>query len=384
MFVELYTTVLILCGAVAMLLALLRTRKIFKLLVNSRYRRDWWILSILMLLFLFGYFVTIVLVFKQAGSILPLLTGVIFFFGALFVYFVVRIGHLTIADLEATTISRNELDELVKQRTKELDEANACLAKLDAAKTDFISVISHELRTPLTIVKGYAQILNRRPLLADDEEAKNLFKGVLTGVERLQSVVASILDLARIESDALCLHRTPESLAEIIESTVVEFGQALEDRHLSVKMQRLQFLPSVYVDHDLIQKLFRQLILNAIKYTPDGGSIRLTGDVVDNGAPRSAVKIEIADSGIGIAEQNQQAIFEKFFQTGPVMLHSSGSTEFKAGGPGLGLAIAKGIVRAHGGDISVESGGYDEQRCPGSRFYVQLPLDKVDVEKNIN
>ena len=376
MLLELFTPVLIFCGAVAMLLALLRTRKILTLLTNSRCRRDWQSLSILMLLFLLGYLAAVVLVLKGAAVILSLLLGVIFFFGALFVYLVVRTGHLTIADLEETTVSRQDLEQIVKQRTKELDEANERLAKLDAAKTDFISVISHELRTPLTIVKGYTQILNRRPLLAADKEAKALFRGVLAGVERLQGVVACILDLTRIESGALCLQKTPASFAEIIECTAVEFGNVLEERRLTLTMERLQDLPIVSVDPDLICKAFHQLIMNAIKYTPDGGAIRLTGEVVDNGAP-PAIKIEIRDTGIGIAKQNQQAIFDKFFQTGPVMLHSSGSTKFKAGGPGLGLAIAKGIVAAHDGDLWVESDGYDEETSPGSRFYVQLPMAEV-------
>lgn len=371
---ELFTPTLILCGAVVMFLALLRTLKILKLLIKSRYRRDWQSLSLLMLLFLLGYLGAIVLVINDAGVMLSLLTGIVFFFGALFVFLVVRTGHLTIADLEETTISKNELEDVVQERTKELNEANTHLEKLDAAKTDFISVISHELRTPLTIVKGYTQILNKRPLLAGDEEAKNLFKGVLSGVDRLQGIVAGILDMTRIENDALYLQKTPESVADLIESVAVEFQKALEDRRLSLTMERLQNLPTVSVDHDLICKAFRHLILNAIKYTPDGGVIHISGEAVDNGAPQSAVRIEIKDTGIGIDKQHQSAIFDKFYQTGPVMLHTSGNTQFKAGGPGLGLAIAKGIVLAHDGAVRVESDSYDEESCPGSRFYVQLPL----------
>ncbi len=377
---ELFTPVLILCGGVAMLLAMLRTRKILKLLVNSRYRRDWQSLALLMLLFLAGYVAAIVLVLKDAGVVLSLLLGIIFFFGALFVYLVVRTGHLTIADLEETTISKNELDGVVKERTKELDEANARLEKLDAAKTDFISVISHELRTPLTIVKGYTQILNKRPLLAEDGEAKNLFKGVLSGIDRLQGVVAGILDLTRIENDALHLEKSPASLAEIIEATAVKFGGALEERNLILTMEHLAELPQAAVDPDWLCKAFYQLLVNAIKYTPDGGRIRVSGELVDNGKSQSAVQFEISDSGIGIAPQNQQLIFDKFYQTGPVMLHSSGITKFKAGGPGLGLAIAKGIVEAHGGKVWVESDGYDEERCPGSRFFVRLPLLPAESE----
>jgi signal transduction histidine kinase len=82
----------------------------------------------------------------------------------------------------------------------------------------------------------------------------------------------------------------------------------------------------------------------------------------------------IGDTGIGIDPRQQELIFGKFYQTGELVLHSSGKTKFKGGGPGLGLAIARGVVDAHGGYVWVESPGYDEEKCPGSRFFVRLPL----------
>ncbi len=121
-------------------------------------------------------------------------------------------------------------------------------------------------------------------------------------------------------------------------------------------------------------KVFYHLIVNAIKYTPDGGRITVTGCMTKTLEMGDVVQIEITDSGIGIAPEDQQLIFEKFYQTGKLSLHSSGVTKFAGGGPGLGLAIAKGIVVAHEGKIWVESPGYDETYCPGSRFFVQLPL----------
>jgi signal transduction histidine kinase len=115
--------------------------------------------------------------------------------------------------------------------------------------------------------------------------------------------------------------------------------------------------------------------MNAIKYTPDGGHICINARITNDEPEYAEVEVVVTDTGIGIAPQHHELIFEKFYQTGEVMLHSSGKTKFKGGGPGLGLAIARGIVEAHEGRIWVESPGYDETTFPGSKFYVRLPVD---------
>jgi signal transduction histidine kinase len=96
--------------------------------------------------------------------------------------------------------------------------------------------------------------------------------------------------------------------------------------------------------------------------------------VVDDQSTGLEVEVQVRDTGIGIAPEHLDLVFEKFFQSGEVLLHSSGKTKFKGGGPGLGLAIARGIAKAHGGYIWVESPGHDEATCPGSTFFVRLPI----------
>jgi signal transduction histidine kinase len=148
----------------------------------------------------------------------------------------------------------------------------------------------------------------------------------------------------------------------------------------------LEALPLIQADPDLLWKVFYQLVINAIKYTPDGGAITVSGTEItplpsfdyaqdaQEGPGARSVEIVVSDTGIGIDPAHHELIFEKFYQTGPVAFHSSGKTKFKGGGPGLGLAIARGIVIAHNGRIWVESQGYDEAHCPGSQFHVRLPL----------
>jgi signal transduction histidine kinase len=124
----------------------------------------------------------------------------------------------------------------------------------------------------------------------------------------------------------------------------------------------------IYVDHARLMQAIRNIINNAIKFTPDSGTIAIDGRTLSG-----FIELTIKDTGIGISHDDQAIIFEKFGQLGRVDLHSSGKTKFKGGGPGLGLPIARGILEAHGGSIWVESPGYDEKSCPGSTFHVMIP-----------
>ena len=120
------------------------------------------------------------------------------------------------------------------------------------------------------------------------------------------------------------------------------------------------------------------LLMNAIKYTPDGGKISISGYFVEKGDdryPPGGVEIIVSDTGIGIDPRFKDLIFTKFYQTGELALHSSGKTKFKGGGPGLGLAIVRGIIQAHGGRVWADSPGYDEEKNPGSHFHVILPVN---------
>lgn len=264
------------------------------------------------------------------------------------------------------------LEAKVARRTQALQEAYSRLEKLDKTKTDFITIASHELLTPLTIVNLNAQQFLDDPQIRNHPPYAEWARGIDKGVMRLQEVIGSLLDVARIDSEALRLQYAPLDLPFLLRQVINQFRVPLAERKLTVQLGPMAELPEIEADHEALQKVFYQLIMNAVKYTPDGGEIVINGRSTLH-HHRPAIEITIADSGIGIDPAAQPFIFDKFFQTGEVMLHSSGKTKFKGGGSGLGLAIVQGIVEAHNGRVWVESDGLDETNCPGSRFHVVLP-----------
>jgi signal transduction histidine kinase len=263
----------------------------------------------------------------------------------------------------------------LQQRTIELERANRTLAQMDQTKSSFIQVAAHELRTPLTLLSGYTQILQTKA--KDYPDLEGISQGLLEGSARMQEVVNSMLDISRIDSKMLKALPDKTSLTAILKRVEKTFQAAWKERKLAFSTAGISELPLVYADPDLLYKLLYHLVMNAIKYTPDGGTITLRGRVLE---AEGEVEVCIQDTGIGIDPQHQELIFEKFYQTGEVQLHSSGRTKFKGGGPGLGLAIARGIVEAHGGRIWVESPGHDEETLPGSCFYMRLPLQAEVAE----
>ncbi len=268
-----------------------------------------------------------------------------------------------------------DLEGLVQQRTLDLQKTYAQLERLDKAKSDFVEMASHELRTPLTVVQGYSQMLLDEPLIKNDARHILLVNGILSGVHRLLEIIESLLDVAKIDNRVLALYPTPIPIQALIQSIYDKLVQEASERRIHIS-QNLAGLPPIQADVDGLRKVFYHVIVNAIKFTPDGGSVSISGRIVETGyqgLPCPGIEIVVQDTGIGIDPQHHELIFYKFFSTEKVSLHSSGKTKFKGKGTGLGLSIAKGIVDAHRGKIWVESSGYNEQDCPGSQFHILLP-----------
>ncbi len=259
----------------------------------------------------------------------------------------------------------------------ELSLAYRQLSRLDRAKSDFIALASHELRTPLTLVTGYTQMLIEETNGSDNDSMEMIVDGLSEGTERLAGVVERIVDLAEIESQTLQLYFVTVPVELLVSEVVAEFRPALAQRQIRLHYADLDHSLDIQLDYVAIAKVFRHLIMNAIKFTPDGGEICISIAALPTGYEElvePCVQFTVADTGIGIDGPHRTRVFEKFHQTGEISLHSSGSVKFLGGGPGLGLAIVKGIVEAHRGRVWVESPGRDTQACPGSRFQVVLPI----------
>ena len=269
------------------------------------------------------------------------------------------------------------MERMVSQRVDELNRAYTTLEKLDKNKSTFIQVAAHELRTPLTVIKGYLGMIRSNQYIQENETLLMAVDGVMQGTNRLHQIVNSMLDASRLESQVIEPHLEKLSVAPMLRMLQKEFGQDLEKRSIKLNLaENLSEFPPIMVDPELMQKAFNNVVVNAIKYTPDGGSVFISVESVKDERLGPCAEISIKDTGIGIDPENLDIIFEKLYQLGKVELHSSGRSTFKGGGPGLGLAIAAGIVKAHSGKVWAESPGYDEETMPGSTFFIRLPFPK--------
>jgi signal transduction histidine kinase len=277
----------------------------------------------------------------------------------------------------------NTFDEMTKNlqlRTRQLEETNQMLEQMDRTKMRFIQVAAHELRTPLTVVRGYAQLTKMKTV--GNEDIAQLTTAIFDGTTRMTEVIDSMLDVSRIDSNLLEVVPATAQINLLIEKVQRVFKPALEERQLCFHMEGLANLPMIHADDDLLYKLFYHVIGNAIKYTPDGGKITVSGQTIEEASASSEIEIAVQDTGIGIDPRHQELVFQKFYQTGEVLLHSSSKTSFKGGGPGLGLAIARGIVNAHHGRIWIQSPGHNEETNPGTTVYMRLPLNGCVHENN--
>ncbi len=262
-----------------------------------------------------------------------------------------------------------DMESRVAYISSELQQTQQKLEKLDRSKSNFISVAAHELKTPLTLIEGYTAMLGDLLPKESDSAPRTLIQGIHTGIRRLREIVDDMIDVSLIDNNLLSLNLQPLWVNRIIELLLEELKSSLADRNQNVDFRAFPGSEELlFADPERIYQAFKNVIINAIKFTPDEGTITIDGRVLPG-----FVEVTIADTGIGISVEDQATIFEKFEQVGEISLHSSGKTKFKGGGPGLGLAIARGIIDAHGGAIWVESPGYDEENCPGSTFHILLP-----------
>ncbi len=259
-----------------------------------------------------------------------------------------------------------------------LEEAKEQMEKLDEVKTDFVTIASHELRTPLAQVRGYTDImdaLNEGGAL-DQDKMSGLVGNLRKATERMEELIAAMLDVSQLDVNAMNLHFTQTSLESVMRMAIEPLTDAIKQRKLTLAARGLRGLPIVQADLQRLVQAFRNIVVNAIKFTPDGGKIDITAalEAAQHPGEQEHVLITIKDTGVGIEKENLELIFRKFYRAYDPGLHSTGTYKFMGAGPGLGLTIAQGVIEGHGGKIWAESPGHNMQTCPGSTFYIRLAI----------
>lgn len=275
------------------------------------------------------------------------------------------------------------LVERLENKINELESANKRLRELDRLKSDFIIMVSHELRTPLTLLSGYAHLLDEQVKQNSGETLPaemilGVAEGLNLGINRMRDVVNEIIKVARIASGTLDLALGPVRLSEVVTDVYEEYQEVCAKRNLNIQIGDLSRLPIVQGDGEQLKSAIYHIFSNAIKYTPDGGSIFVVGRAVGD-----TVDLIVQDTGIGVPDSEHRRIFDQFYTLGSIEHHSTSKFAFQGGGLGLGLAIVKGIVEAHNGRVWVESERRDVEQFPGSTFHILLPIERVRQVANL-
>jgi len=257
-------------------------------------------------------------------------------------------------------VENAQLYEKIRETAKQLSRANERLLELDKLKDEFVGVASHELRTPMTAIKGFIWMVleGKGGKLASKQ--KYYLGKASEGVERMLNLINDMLDVSRIESGAMKLEKVKGSLPELVNEVISELRVKAEGKGLSLAFQEPQSaVPDLLFDPGKIREVLVNLVGNAIKYT-DSGEVTVSVEKGDDGF----VITTVSDTGRGISPDDLGKLFKKFGR-----LDNSFVTTAESGGTGLGLYIAKSLVEAHGGKITVES-----ELGKGSAFRFTLPV----------
>jgi len=258
---------------------------------------------------------------------------------------------------EALQQSNRQLEQRVQERTIELQRALSKLSQLNELKSNFISNISHELRTPLTHMKGYLSIFvegGLGPLTSQQEEALEV---VMRSEGRLEKLIEDLIQFSLAARSELSLNLTDTNITELILATLSRVKRQAKIKEINLHTSFPSTIPLVRIDPEKIAWVLHQLLDNAIKFTHKGGHV-----IIEATSEKKMVTLRVTDSGIGIAPERLNELFEPFHQ-----LDSSDTRRY--GGVGLGLALARRIVEAHGSTIRVHS-----KLGQGTRFEFPLPI----------
>ena len=248
-------------------------------------------------------------------------------------------------DSRVSIKSKDELGQLAKSlnaMADELQQQIEDLKKMDTIRTDFVANVSHELKTPLTLIKGYIETLEGKTL--DDKEKSRRFVAIIKEhADRLENIINDLLSLSELELSRDCLTKVRLDVKTLIDDIALGFEHSLDAKHLTLNVDDRGDDFKIEADRDKIERVFVNLIDNAIKYTETGGRIDIS--IREDS---ESVTVIVQDNGIGIGREHIGRVFERFYR-----VDKARSREL--GGTGLGLGIAKHIVLAHHGQICIES-----------------------------
>jgi signal transduction histidine kinase len=246
------------------------------------------------------------------------------------------------------------------QKVDQLARTNLELFESNRIKSDFLATMSHELRTPLNSIIGFSDVLLSSAALT--EKQRRWVDNIQSSGKQLLVIVNDVLDLSKIEAGQIQLHPESFGLAEVSESLIAAFRPAAEKKNIDLKQQIALDLPPLYQDAGKLRQILNNLLSNAIKYTPEGGRVVLKAD-----AAGDQVVIQVIDTGVGIAPEDQERIFEKFRQAANPL-----TREYE--GSGLGLSIVRELAKMLGGDVSLQS-----ELGRGSTFTLKVPIRLANV-----
>lgn len=230
---------------------------------------------------------------------------------------------------------------------------------LEESRREFVANVSHELRTPLTTIKSYAEALDDGAL--EDSQLAGRFVGVIRSeTERMIRLVTDLLHLSRLDSREAQLRYQETDVAEMLEEVADRFSFQLRQKRISIGTVVRKGVTTAWLDRDQIDQVLGNVVSNALKYTPEGGSIEMTA----GSTPEGMLEISVRDTGIGIPKKDIERIFERFYRVDKARSRNMGGT-------GLGLSIAREIVKAHGGSITLQS-----ELNQGSIVTFTLPLNR--------
>ena len=248
------------------------------------------------------------------------------------------------ANQKALEMLTANLEQLIKDRTAELEKSNDDLARANQVKSEFISIVSHELRTPLTSIKSFADILNDE---IDDADCKNYLRIINDEADRLNRLINDILDMQKIDAGRMVWRDEKINMVDVTRAAVESFSGAYLTKGIMLELDAADAALYAVTDSDKIRQVFANLLSNALKFTQEGKVIVSVKRVWDR-TGKAFIQLAVADSGPGLAASQLERIFEQFYQV-------ENDQSRKIQGTGLGLTICKQIIEHYQGKIWAES-----------------------------